>query len=41
MTIVIDMVTNGRSGAPRLTLSPNRINPESPQGSALAAKSAT
>jgi hypothetical protein len=35
MTIVIDIVTNGRSGAPRLTLYPNRTNPGSPQGSAL------
>jgi hypothetical protein len=41
MTIVIDIVTNGSSGSPRLTLYPNRINPGSPQGSALAAKSAT
>jgi hypothetical protein len=40
MTIVIDIVTNGRSDAPRVTLYPNWINPGSP-GSALAAKSAT
>src|ERR1700736_2917522 len=41
MTIVIDIVTNGRSSTPRLALYPNRINPGSPWGSALAAKSAT
>ena len=41
MKILIDFVTNGSSGASRLTLYPNRINPGSPQGSALAAKSAT
>jgi hypothetical protein len=41
MTIVIDIVTNGRSGATRLALYPNRINPGSPWGGALAAKSAT
>jgi len=41
MTIVIDIVTNGGSGAPRLTLYPNRINPGSLWGSALAAKSPT
>jgi hypothetical protein len=29
MTIVIDIVTNGRSGAPRLTIYPNRTNPGS------------
>jgi hypothetical protein len=41
MTIVIDIVTNGRSGASRLTLYSDRMNPGLPQGSALAAKSAT
>jgi len=41
MTIVIDIVTNGRPGASCLALYPNRINPGSPRGSALAAKIAT
>jgi hypothetical protein len=41
MTIVIDIVPNCRSGAPRLALYPTRINPGSPRGGALAAKSAT
>lgn len=33
MTIVIDIVTNSRSGIPHPY--PNRTNPGSPQGSAL------
>jgi hypothetical protein len=41
MTIVIDIVTNGSSGAPRLALHANGINPGSPRGGALAAKGAT
>ena len=40
MKIVIDIVTNGRLDAPRVTLYANWINPGS-AGSALAAKSAT
>jgi hypothetical protein len=41
MTIVIDIVTNGRSGALVSPSNPNRTNPGSTQGSALAAKRAT